>query len=914
MKNISNQIELIVAKSGDFDRWLPLWVHAEDTAGVIRNLIRTRYQSLSEVCNMEYSVFKKTAVLLAYLHDIGKSTPLFQSEILKAVPDSRRSELEHYVLDIPYVFDHKTKHSICGEVILLSIGFPRDFSSIVGAHHGMPADGKVDKWDDYPYPEQLFGIPKKNESYEEKEDREELWRNLYNRWCDFALERAGFDGINEIPALNKRTQTLLSGLIVMADWIASDQTKFELFDEDDEQKNFRFGSYPKDRLNTGIDRLNLPDIWKPQQENIFDDDFEARFSFTANDIQRAFIETVGSCEKPGIFILEAPMGIGKTEAALSAAEILAAMCEKNGVFFGLPTQATANGIFERFVPWVSFLSESQMPEQLYFTSPENFFGLSVNLSHGNASFSPIFESIKNNNVQISDDENKSTGVTVHTFFTGSKQSLLSDFVVGTVDRLLMAALKKKHAMLLHLGLSEKVVIVDECHAYDAYMNKYLDRALMWLHEYNVPVILLSATLPNDRRRKLVEAYLKSKNNSLSLAETSYPRLTYTDGDSVNTVSLPLNVPNKEVKIIRADDDCVEKEIRRAVNKGACVGIICNTVLRAQKFAAIAGKCDGANVIMYHAQFIIPDRADKEADLKRAVGKNSAQERRGTIVVGTQVLEQSLDIDFDILISDLCPMDLLLQRIGRLHRHKRLRPKGYETASCVVLNARELDKASEKIYTQWLLLRTNKLLPDSVNIPSDIDRLVSETYKQIEPEGEAESAAYNEYETLIKDKEIKASGFLMEKPKDSKLFNTLHGWLSNGVGDSEKKGEAAVRDGISSIEVIVLVRHSEGFLGFLPWRSKGERFSPKECPSDEECKIIAQQKLRLPSAFCQIYNIDQTISELEKMDKDLTGFQHSHWLKGELVLILDENLSANLMDFKLTFSQSEGLSYKKEDEI
>ncbi len=215
------------------------------------------------------------------------------------------------------------------------------------------------------------------------------------------------------------------------------------------------------------------------------------------------------------------------------------------------------------------------------------------------------------------------------------------------------------------------MIVDECHAYDAYMNRYLDTALAWLHEYNVPVILLSATLPRDRRKELIKAYLNQKNGTFELPETDYPRLTYTDGGNVLTQSMPQESAEKAVKITRSDEEAAVERIASAVGSGVCVGIICNTVVRAQHFAERIRNVDGAQVILYHAQYIIPDRMEREETLKKYIGKNSTAEmREGVVVAGTQVLEQSLDIDFDILVTELCPMDLLLQRIGRLQRHPR----------------------------------------------------------------------------------------------------------------------------------------------------------------------------------------------------------------------------------------------------
>lgn len=884
---LSNKQKLIIAKSGtENNKWLPLWIHAQDTAKTISFLLHSRYEFLSQQCEMSFEQFNKTAILLAYLHDIGKITPLFQSKILEVLFE-RRNLFEHYGINNiseNFIDKQKSHHSKCGESILLSLGFPKDFSSIVGAHHGMPSDNVKHHIEDYP--EHFFGNPIDIE----------LWNGLYSEWVDFSLESSGISEISEIPKLSKKALVLLSGLLITADWLASDQSLFSLIDED---VLLSEDEYPIGRFENAINKIGLPDVWEPLNQRLSDEDFIDRFGFSMNEIQNAVVEVAENCDEPGLFILEAPMGIGKTEAALAISEILAARCDKTGLFFGLPTQATANGIFERIEKWAKLQSS------------ETF--CSINLAHGSADFQPDFASLKfDNSMQANFDGDG--GLLVHSFFSGGKKSLMADFVIGTVDRLLMSALKKKHVMLLHLGLSQKVVIVDECHAYDAYMNKYLDTALAWLHEYNVPVILLSATLPSDRKRSLVRAYLNNRSCEINIENASYPRLTYTNGLEAKAISLPYESMSTDVEIVKCGDEIVRDEIARAVKSGACVGIICNTVLRAQYFAEIASENSLANVILYHAQFITPDRIEKEEEIKSSVGKkSSAKIRSGTIVVGTQVLEQSLDIDFDILITDLCPMDLLLQRIGRLHRHMRVdRPDGYKAAKCIVLGTDELEKASENIYTKWLLMQTNKLLPEKVTIPDDIDSLVCKTYEKVEPENAEETEALHEYEFLTNEKKQKASAFVLSLPKESRRGNDLHRWLDNSVCDNDNNARAAVRDGISSIDVIVLVKNSDGTMQLLPWHSSGEKFFENVCPNMADCIKIGQQKIRLPSRFCKFFNYEHTIKKLEEMDKNLTGFQKSHILKGELVLLLDENLTASLCGFKLKYSQENGLEYEKEE--
>ena len=203
-------------------------------------------------------------------------------------------------------------------------------------------------------------------------------------------------------------------------------------------------------------------------------------------------------DDPGLLIIEAPMGNGKTEASLLCAEVMAAKSGAGGVAYLLPTMATSNAMFSRVEEWLKTVPDSKGGSME-----------SMQLLHSKAALNPDYSKLRSWGSTWMGDEAKANveeGVVAHQWFAGKKRGLLSSFVVGTVDQLLMAALKVKHVQLRHLGLAGKVVVVDEVHAYDAYMNTYLDRILTWLGAYGVPTILLSATLPANRRDELIHAY------------------------------------------------------------------------------------------------------------------------------------------------------------------------------------------------------------------------------------------------------------------------------------------------------------------------------------------------------------------------------------------------------------------------
>lgn len=271
-------------------------------------------------------------------------------------------------------------------------------------------------------------------------------------------------------------------------------------------------------------------------------------------------------------------------------------------------------------------------------------------------------------------------------------------------------------MLRHLGFANKVVVIDEVHAYDAYMSVYLYQAIKWMGAYGVPVVILSATLPIERRNRLIESYMVgsgykfrrlSKPNNFENNE-AYPLLTMNDGDKIlqyDDFDI-LKGTDYEIKRLSKEDSTDITNLIEDITKQGIVGVIVNTVKKSQEFAKLCSNVFGKeHVFLLHSLFIATDRYKKEKELLDLIGKNGKRPKF-MIVIGTQVIEQSLDIDFDVLITDLAPIDLILQRMGRQHRHKRdNRPENLKTPKVYVLNSKDydFDKASTYVYDPYLLL-------------------------------------------------------------------------------------------------------------------------------------------------------------------------------------------------------------------
>ncbi len=879
----SDALCALVAKTDPADErlWLPLTIHLHDTAAVMEYLVTNWLpERYAESLGLTREKLLRLAKAAALLHDLGKAICLFQEMITERRPELRQ-RLGAAGLPIEprrRPEDERVPHAVAGAELLRLAGKGESLAAIVGAHHGKP-----ETWMSMPY----WKLRPKSFGWDENGGRDTAWGAVQRELLDWAAAQIGSEAL---PECSEPAQMALTGLVIMADWIASNTAYFPLIRADELPR-----TYDPGRAARALRALHLPQPWRVSDDWRSADYFLRRFGFAANSLQTAAETIAADMESPGVMILEAPMGQGKTEAALAAAEVLMNRFSLGGAAFFLPSQATSNAMYTRLTQWAG-----HQPDAVR---------VAVELAHGQAEFNEEFAALEEGSVQVGAGEPDDETLIVHSFFRGRKTKLLANLVVGTVDQLLMAGLKQKHVMLRHLGLTGKVVILDECHAYDAYMNVYLDRILNWLGAYHVPVILLSATLPGARRAELLRAYLgERKTAGAETAHTKdYPLISWTEGKAVRMQPVTAGGRSRSVNIQRATEEQAIEAAGRALERG-CVGIIVNTVRRAQALRErLRAAYPEAEILLDHSRFLTPDRLAHERAILERVGKTSTADlRRGVLVIGTQVLEQSLDLDFDLLITELCPMDLLLQRIGRLQRHDRPRPDGLDAARCLVLGAEgEPDAGSRAVYGDYLLLRTRALLPDVIRLPEDISPLVQKAYDPTDCPPK-EDAAWEQYDLVQKNQQQRARGFLLRKPSREASGETIEGLLDSAPGFTDQQARAAVRDGDAAIEVLIVQQTEDGRLRLRSAAKKDAVFRADSQPSAAEARRIAEERLRLPAYFSRRYCANDVICELEAQTRRVPLWTQAPMLAGELFLILDPDGTAELAGKRLRYDPAIGL--------
>lgn len=905
-------------------KWLPLDMHLEDTKNVIGRLWNYwlsdgQRREIAKSMNCSEDESYDVVSFIGAVHDIGKATPAFQTQ--KGFANSldldqillEKLELEGFqgIKEILLTDRNKSHHTVAGEAILDNLGVKKDIGSIVGAHHGKPVD-EVNNYEcqEKAYTANLYQNENQNSILYKK------WKDVQKEILDWALVSTGVGSVNGLPEIAQPGQVIISGLLIMADWIASNEHFFPLLDIDKESV-VSDSKLVEDRLDMGWGKWYKNFPWEPDCFLDADEAYQDLYGFYPRDFQKRIFKEISEKKDIGIVIVESPMGGGKTEVALTTAIQLAKQSGRSGVFFGLPTQATSNGIFPRIEKWVEKLSKNM---------GEN---LSLHLSHGKASLNEKYQELPRIFPKDIDIDGKSS-VYVNEWFSGKKTAMLDDFVVGTVDHFLMMSLKQKHLMLRHLGFSKKVVIIDEVHAYDAYMGQYLYEAIRWLGAYKVPLVILSATLPKSRRINLIKEYLggrgvkkKEIHHLDNLQTEAYPILSYTSGNEVQVFDHFEREKLKKIEIQSLEDEELYDKIASLVENGGVIGIIVNTVGRAQKIAQECIKKFGEDMVsILHSNFIDAARIEKEAKLMQMIGKGAKRPNQ-KIVVGTQVIEQSLDINFDVLISDLCPIDLLIQRLGRLHRHKIERPRDHKKPVLYLLGRSEtfdFNSGSSAVYGDYLLARSQYYLDclgSSILLPEDISLLVQKVYgdEDILLKGECKEKyqeAKDNHQSCLKKKERMAKSFRLANPELEIDANdedcTLIGWLNRNVrDDSEEAGNAQVRDIQATIEVVALKKVGNGY-GIFGHNGDISENIPKFAME------ITRQTIRLGNSIVLKEGENSLIQFLEDYNrKHLSNWQDLPWLKGMLGIIFDENQEFQLPKTKIRYDEKYGLVQKKESE-
>ncbi|MFI5758140.1 CRISPR-associated helicase Cas3' [Streptomyces sp. NPDC051569] len=886
----------------------------------------------------------------AAVHDIGKATPAFACQVDQLAQVMSEAGLKAKTQG---QLGHDRKiapHGLAGQVLLgdwleeehgWTVKQSAQFTVVVGGHHGVPPEHlQIKDLMDRP---QLLRTPGPSEA---------VWRRVQGELLDACAaeygvrERLGGDW--RAVKLSQPVQVLLSALVILADWIASNPELFPYFPQDTPRTD-------EERVAAAWRGLRLPPPWLPEEpprdpQELFASRFDLPPGARARPVQEAAVRRAREMPVPGLMVIEAPMGEGKTEAALAVAEVFAARTGAGGVFFALPTMATGNAMFPRLLDWLGRLPAQEGAQ------------FSVLLAHSKAALNEDYADLMGESrrpiaaVDLDADTEEwrpSDGkrfapaeLVAHEWLRGRKKAMLSSFVVGTVDQLLFAGLKSRHLALRHLAVAGKVVVIDEAHAYDTYMSVYLDRVLSWLGAYRVPVVVLSATLPAARRRQLAEAYAGVKPDAPEFEAVAqaaaYPLLTTAAPGADPVIDAPpASARAGEVHLERLDDELVVLGDRLAaeLDGGGCALVVRNTVKRVLETARVLRERFGEeHVTVAHSCFIDVDRAAKDAGLLARFGppekvKDARPDKRH-IVVASQVAEQSLDVDFDLLVTDLCPVDLLLQRTGRLHRHQRGvdqrdRPERLRAARCLVTGVDwSADvpapvRGSVAVYGAYALLRSAAaLLPHldetarPVRLPGDISVLVREAYADGVAGPESWSAAMatalERHEKHRKDQAERAEVFRLGGV--GRPGRPLIGWVAAGVGDMDDtpSGRAQVRDSKESLEVVVVQRRADGSLATVPWLADGRggvELPVDRVPTAKAARAAAGCGLRLPIQFSYAEVMDRAISELEELYVPAWQAKDSHWLAGLLVLPLDLDCQTHLAGFSLKYSQTDGLEVK-----
>ncbi|GGO67563.1 CRISPR-associated helicase Cas3' [Bowmanella pacifica] len=672
------------ASAEDVPQYHLLPYHCLDVAAVGHRLLSQQSrlaQDIAEFLQIDTDQLRQMFVFALLLHDLGKFAAAFQG--LKQFPDSPLISYEN----CPPYDAKNARHDMLGAVLLFQLFERRlldleqdlaladdddseDFLflllDISMGHHGKPIQRSTDKVEQ----KRFF------QSYCREKDllaAADFIKQVYclipvNWPTELLYQRDWLDRFKQIS-------WQLAGMAVLSDWLGSDSSIFNYQDSPESLADYWISA-----LSRAEQAVAKTELFKPLAINGFDS-VAQQFGFSPSPLQR-WAELV-VIDGPGqLFILEDVTGAGKTEAALALTHRMMALGHADGFYFGLPTMATSNAMYKRVANHYRkmYRKEGAAAPSLVLAHGANKMDEEYQASIGEPELVPYH--LDDNYAR----EDESTSSFCNQWLADSrKKALLAPVGVGTIDQALLAILPRKHQVLRLLGLHRKVLIFDEVHSADSYMLELLDDLLQMHLRQGGSAILLSATLSTMQRSKLCQSWQQAAHIAQPQIPQNFnfPLTTHVSANGyfneTEMNSRPEVSRELAVEFVHSEADCVDLLVN-AAQENQCVVWVRNSVkdaLRAYE-AVVEQLGTEENVLLFHSRFVLGDRKRIEDKVLAIFGKASmAKDRAGKILICTQVFQESLDADADLMISDLCPIDDLIQRAGRLHRHTRNAQRQYQ---------------------------------------------------------------------------------------------------------------------------------------------------------------------------------------------------------------------------------------------